>query len=71
VVTSFITLDGVVEAPERWSFPYWNDRIERFKNEELQASAAQLLGRETYETFAQAWPSRSGFYADRLNAADK
>jgi len=71
VVTSFITLDGVVEAPERWSFPYWNDRIERFKNEELQASAAHLLGRETYETFARAWPSRSGFYADRLNAADK
>ena len=71
VVTSFITLDGVMEAPETWSFPFWNERIERFKNEELQASSAQLLGRMTYETFARAWPSRSGFYADRLNAAEK
>lgn len=71
VVTSFITLDGVMEAPETWSFPFWNKRIERFKNEELEATSAQLLGRVTYQTFAEAWPTRSGAYADRLNASEK
>lgn len=71
VVTSFMSMDGVIEAPEKWSFPYWSDRIEQFKNEELRASEAQLLGRKTYETFAAAWPSRDGYYADRVNQMDK
>lgn len=71
VVTSFLSTDGVMEAPEKWSFPYWNDTIERFKDDELRASEAQLLGRGTYEIFAAAWPSRSGFYADRLNQSHK
>ncbi|GAB3352036.1 dihydrofolate reductase family protein [Lysobacter tyrosinilyticus] len=71
VVTSFMSMDGVIEAPEKWSFPYWNDTIERFKDEELKAADAQLLGRKTYEAFAAAWPSRSGDYADRFNQMDK
>lgn len=71
VVTSFLTLDGVMEAPEQWSFPYWNDAIERFKDEELAAADAQLLGRKTYAVFAEAWPSRTGVYADRLNRSPK
>ncbi|QWP75359.1 dihydrofolate reductase family protein [Lysobacter sp. K5869] len=71
VVTAFTSADGVVESPEKWSFPYWNDRIEQFKNEELASSEAQLLGRKTYEIFADAWPSRTGYYADRLNRTDK
>ncbi len=71
VVTSFLTLDGVMEAPEQWSFPYWNDSIERFKDDELAAADVQLLGRKTYEVFAAAWPSRKGGYADRLNASAK
>lgn len=71
VVTSFLSLDGVMESPEKWSFPYWNNTIERFKNEELQAADAQLLGRRTYEGFAEAWPSRTGHYADRLNQSHK
>lgn len=71
VVTSFLSLDGVMESPEKWSFPYWNDAIEQFKDDELRASDAQLLGRKTYEVFAEAWPSRTGHYADRLNQTDK
>ena len=71
VVTMFMTLDGVVEAPEKWSFPYWNDEIERFKHDELFASDAQLLGRVTYQGFAAAWPTRKGEYADRLNSLPK
>jgi dihydrofolate reductase len=72
-VTDFITLDGVVEAPEKWSFPYWNDEIAEFKHAELFASDALLLGRVTYEGFAAAWPSRTDAegYADRINSLPK
>lgn len=71
--TLFMTLDGVVESPHEWSFPYWDDEVGRFKHEELRASEALLLGRVTYEAFAKAWPGRTdetGF-ADRFNAMPK
>ncbi|MFN8454988.1 MAG: dihydrofolate reductase family protein [Anaerolineae bacterium] len=73
VVTEFVTLDGVVEAPEKWSFAYWNDEIAQFKHAELFGSDALLLGRVTYQGFAAAWPSRTdktGF-ADRINSLPK
>ena len=53
VVTEFLSLDGVMEAPA-WSFPYWNDEIAKFKGEESSASDALLLGRVTYQGFAAA-----------------
>lgn len=71
VVTAFMSLDGVIESPENWSFPYWNESIERFKDDELGAAEAQLLGRRTYEIFSSAWPSRNGPYADRINGMYK
>lgn len=71
VVTEFVTLDGVMEAPHEWSFPYWNDEIAEIKNEEMFASDAQLLGRVTYQGFAEAWPSRDDAFADRLNGLPK
>ncbi len=58
VVTTFISLDGVMENPA-WSAPYWNDQIANFKAEETLSSDALLLGRVTYEGFAQAWPGRT------------
>jgi dihydrofolate reductase len=73
VVTEFITLDGVVQDPHLWSFPYWGDDIADVKQAELFASDALLLGRVTYEGFAEAWPGRTdetGF-ADRINALPK
>ncbi len=73
VATEFLALDGVVEAPEKWSGPYWNDEIARFKHDELFASDALLLGKLTYEGFAAAWPGRTdedGF-ADRMNTLPK
>ena len=81
VVSEFVTLDGVMEAPDHWSFPFWNDEAAKFKSEELFASDALLLGRVTYEGFAAAWPSRSGggpaapaevnAFADRMNSIAK
>jgi len=73
VVTEFITLDGVIEAPHEWSFPYWGDEIAKFKLDETFASNALLLGRVTYLAFAESWPDRtddSGF-ADRFNSLPK
>jgi dihydrofolate reductase len=62
-----------VESPDKWSGPYWNEEIAKFKHDELFASDALLLGRKTYEGFAAAWPGRTdeeGF-ADRINALPK
>lgn len=73
VVTQFMTLDGVVESPQDWSFPYWSDETAKFKWDELLATDAHLLGRVTYEGFAAAWPERTdeqGF-ADRMNSLPK
>ena len=72
VVTEFLSLDGVMEEPA-WTMPYWNDEIAQFKYDELFASDSQLLGRVTYQGFAEAWPGRTdeqGF-SDRMNTMSK
>ncbi len=73
VVSMFLTLDGVMEAPNEWSFQFWSDEAAKFKLAELMASDALLLGRVTYQGFAAAWPSMTdeqGF-ADRMNSLPK
>jgi len=72
-VTQFMTLDGVVESPQDWSFPYWSDETAKFKWDELLATDAHLLGRVTYEGFAAAWPDRTDAqgFADRMNGLPK
>lgn len=57
VVSEFVTLDGVMETPNQWHFPYWSDEMGKYKGDELFASDALLLGQLTYEGFAAAWPS--------------
>jgi dihydrofolate reductase len=80
VVTEFVSLDGVMEAPgggEDFRHAGWTFDIDRgaegeaFKLDETRASAALLLGRRTYEGFAAAWPSMQGEFADKLNAMPK
>src|SRR5580704_16387757 len=81
VVTEFITLDGVIEAPGGSGFEYagWSFKFDRgkdgdaFKYAELMAADVQLLGRITYEGFAQAWPTMAGTneFADKMNAMPK
>lgn len=69
----FMTLDGVIAEPHKWSFPFWNDEVAAFKDSELQQTDALLLGRRTYEGFAAAWPGRkddTGF-ADKFNTMPK
>jgi dihydrofolate reductase len=80
VVTEFVSLDGVVEAPgggEDYRHGGWTFEIDRgdagnqFKLDETVSSEALLLGRVTYEGFAAAWPSRDGEFADKLNTMPK
>jgi dihydrofolate reductase len=76
VVTEFVSVDGVFEDPGGvegyehggWTFEY--DRGadgDQFKLDELMQAEAQLLGRVTYDAFADAWPTREGPFADKLN----
>ncbi|MHB8242978.1 MAG: dihydrofolate reductase family protein, partial [Solirubrobacteraceae bacterium] len=80
VVTEFISLDGVMEAPgggEGYEHAGWTFEIprgedgDRFKLEETMATDALLLGRVTYEGFAAAWPSMEGEFADKFNGMPK
>jgi dihydrofolate reductase len=80
VVTEFISLDGVIEDPggsEEYKYGGWSFEIERgeegdkFKLDETTASDALLLGRKTYEGFAEAWPAREGEFADKFNNMPK
>ncbi|MGH3143344.1 MAG: dihydrofolate reductase family protein [Gaiellales bacterium] len=80
VVTEFISLDGVIEAPgggEDYKYGGWTFDIDRgdegnqFKLDETMGSAALLLGRRTYEGFAAAWPERDGEFADKFNTMPK
>ena len=80
VVSQFVTLDGVMQDPggaegsERggWAFRYERGvEGDRFKLDELMTSDALLLGRTTFEAFAEAWPSREGDFADKFNGMPK
>ncbi len=80
VVSQFITLDGVVEDPggsESFEHGGWAFKFDRgaegdkFKLDEVMASDALLLGRITFEGFADAWPSRTGEFADKFNSMPK
>ena len=80
VVTEYISVDGVVEAPsgtEDFERVGWTDDFsrgpagEQFKVDETMASDALLLGRVTYDTFAAVWPHVEGDFADKFNTMPK
>ena len=54
----FIALDGVVEDPADWHFPYFNDEMGAAVNAQMGGADTLLLGRKTYDSFAGAWPDR-------------
>src|SRR4051812_39340094 len=71
-VTSFITLDNVVEDPHLWSFDFQSPDTGEWNSAVLETAEAMLLGRVTYEGFAAAWPERSGDpFSDTFNAMPK
>jgi dihydrofolate reductase len=79
IVTEFVTLDGVMEAPggehshphTGWVFDYMSPEQEQYKLNEALEAESHLLGRVTYEGFAAAWPERQGPFADKINSMPK
>jgi dihydrofolate reductase len=79
IVTEFVTLDGVMEAPggepthphTGWVFDFMSPEQERYKLDETLEAGSHLLGRVTYESFAGAWPQRRGEFADKINSMPK
>ena len=80
VVTEFVSLDGVMEAPggePDFKYPGWTFEFDRgddgnqFKLDETHQADALLIGRRTYESFAGAWPQREGEFADKFNSMPK
>jgi dihydrofolate reductase len=56
IASEIVSLDGVVESPDKWHFPYFNDQMGEAIGAAMAASDAMLLGRVTYEEFAAFWP---------------
>ncbi len=85
IVSTFITLDGVMQAPGGpeedptggfayggWSFNYWDDMMGQVMGESMAKPSELLLGRKTYEIFAAHWPYiKDDPVADKLNSVKK
>src|SRR3954447_4994797 len=79
IVTEFVSLDGVMEAPggepgyphAGWVGPFFSDALGAYKGEEQLATDILLLGRKTYESFYGAWPQREGAMAEKINTMRK
>jgi dihydrofolate reductase len=67
----FTSLDGVVEAPEKWTGPYFNDQVGQAVGALMAQNDALLLGRVTYEGFAAAFGGQAGGMADQMNNTPK
>ena len=71
VNSTFVSLDGVINHMDRWHFDFVDDELEALALDQVRDSDALLLGRNTYDIYASAWPGRDGELADRLNAMAK
>jgi dihydrofolate reductase len=79
IVTEFVTLDAVMEAPggepthphTGWVRDYHDEDTLGYKMNEVLEAESHLLGRVTYESFAGAWPKRDGPMAEKINAMPK
>jgi dihydrofolate reductase len=69
----FVSLDGVIESPEKWHFPYFNEEMGEAVGAQMAAADTMLLGRRTYEAFAAYWPNQGSEVelADQMNNTPK
>jgi dihydrofolate reductase len=67
----FISLDGVVEAADQWMGPWFNPELGQAIGSLMGAQDAMLLGRVTYQEFAEHWPNQAGEMADTMNGTPK
>jgi dihydrofolate reductase len=73
IVSSQSSMDMVIDNPQNFVFDYVNDEFMDYAREQLFESDALIMGRLTYEAFAEAWSSRAGAddFADRMNSLPK
>jgi dihydrofolate reductase len=79
IVTEFVSLDGVMEAPggepgyahSGWVGPHFTPELGAYKEAEQLSADVLALGRRTYESFYGAWPERDGAMAEKINTMRK
>jgi dihydrofolate reductase len=71
VNSTFVSLDGVINHMDRWHFDFIDAESDAIALQQLRDSQALLMGRHTYDVYAQTWPGRDGEYADRINGTVK
>lgn len=72
VNSTYISLDGVVEHPETWpGLGGFSDEGNKVQSELLVSCSAALMGRRTYESFAEVWPNLTGDAAEKMNSMPK
>ena len=72
IVSSFVSLDGVIENPMTWASPFFDNECKQYAYEKLATVDTFLLGRVTYEMFSARWPQIKGDnYMDRINGLNK
>jgi dihydrofolate reductase len=71
IESTLVSLDGVIGDPMSWANEYFDAQAATLSLEQLRRSDAMLMGRNTYEMFAAAWPASSGDYAERMNEIPK
>jgi dihydrofolate reductase len=72
VSSFFISLDGVVESPDKWHFPYFNDEMGAAVGEGIENSAGLLMGRVLYDEWSAYWPtSKDEPFASFINSVPK
>jgi dihydrofolate reductase len=81
IESTFVSLDGIIDdtrpstasraQPQHWGHPYWDEDHNGYAQKLLESAEAMLLGRVTYEGFAEAWSGREGPDADRMNSMPK
>jgi dihydrofolate reductase len=70
---TFMSLDGVMESPDRWHFAHYSEEMGQDLRSQLESAGAMLLGRVTYEEFASYWPHQPSDapFADLNNSIRK
>jgi dihydrofolate reductase len=72
IVSSFVSLDGVIESPMTWTSPFFDDESKEYAYKQLADVDLFLLGRVTYDIFSARWPQiRGDKYFDRINGLRK
>ena len=74
IASELVSLDGVMEAPETWHLPYFNDEMGEAIGAAMAEADVMLFGRVTYEEFVAFWPNQSGDdqeFADYMNNISK